>query len=408
MTLGCNLNCKYCYEGLHSKDNQKMLSVSDFKKAFDTYVYERCVLGSIENQVKWHFHGGEPLLYDKKDLVECIKYIKRRRKCFPNVYYCIQSNGLLLDDVLASFFAKEGVTIGISFDGFKTDERMVESANDALIEKLRKFKSNYGTNFGCLSVLTKNNIRDWFSDMQRTQDVFSDCGINILCPAKGKENDVPTADEQWEYWLKPCLESFLTEHPVMERYVRICIERFLTYDILKTVKDSSYKTGCFDRICGHGVNMISVKPDLTVYNCDKYMETGDHIEERPVYSINQRDFLGLQQTKRYIHYCDDLFKLENEHHCDLCPYSYLCLGGCQSYNKSMTGEVAFDFDMCNVYEKIYNFLRMHWMQIFEKHTFQTLFQIEDINPIYLQEMSLFGYRPVIDLDKNLFHIEKER
>jgi radical SAM protein with 4Fe4S-binding SPASM domain len=406
MTLGCNLNCKYCYEGSAVKGDKKEMSFADFKKALDSWIYQHCVLGDFYNKVIWHFHGGEPLTYDKEKLLECIKYLKRRQRFFPGVTFCIQTNGFLLDDEIVKVFTDEGVSIGVSFDGFNSEERVPREASEKLIEKLRNFREKYGTKFGCLTVLSKSNAKNWYRDMQATQDVFSSYGVNLLCTPPDQKNLMLTADEQWEYWVKPCLESYLTDYALKERWVNMAVENFITFEVLKTKHSYAYKSGCFDRACGHGVNMINIKPDLVIHKCDKYNEEGAFISERESFSIDKRDFLGLQQIREYAKHCKKIFQAENEVGCDLCPYNFLCIGGCQSYSLSTENKISLDTYRCSLYEKTYDFLKLNWMSILERYPVQTLFDIEDINPSYLRELKLYGYEPIIDLTNNTFKVQR--
>lgn len=408
MTLQCNMHCKYCYEGSKIKEHKKFLTVPDFKEALDLVIYEKCILGKIENPVLWHFHGGEPLLYNWEDFKECVRYIHRRQRFFPNVSYCIQTNGTLLDDEKAEFFAKENLTIGYSFDGFEGSERLSKEENEKLIENLRYLHNTYGIKLHCLSVLSKKNMRTWFSDMKKISDFTESCGINVLVPDEDHDDLAPSAEDQWEYWLKPCLESLITDNPLFERYVNIVVERFFSSVVCQVKKDDCKKSGCFNRICGHGINMISIDPDLKVHNCDKYLEEGKYIEERFESNFKERDFLGLQQIKRYAHYCKDLFSLENKYDCDNCYAEEFCLGGCQSYNLSRYGELRFDDSMCEIYERIYQFLRLHWIDILKKRPVRLLGEVEKINPEFLRELKDYNlpYKLKIDSSKNIILLEE--
>lgn len=396
MTLQCNLNCKYCYEGTKLKQQKEFLTVENFKEALDSYLYQHCVLGDLENRANWHFHGGEPLLYNWEDLKECIRYVKRRQQKFPNLTWCIQTNGTLITDEIAEFFAKEHATIGFSFDGFSTENRMSQDQNIKLINRLEDFHKKYGTRFNCLTVLSKDNVKTWFTDMQRISSWCAECGVNILCPVDALDSQKLSGADCWEYWVKPCLESYLTDSPVRERLVTMMIETYLSWDVLVTNQTDPFKTGCFDRVCGHGVNMTSIDPDMTASNCDKFLEEGNFPGIRQKYPLDERDFLGLQQVKRYIAYLQTLFKVETATGCDNCYAKNLCIGDCQSVNLSKYGEIRLDTDMCQIYKQTYDFLKLHWIEILEKHPMQVLFEIRGLTPTALRELDDFGYSPMID------------
>lgn len=406
-TLQCNLNCKYCYEGSKIKANKKQMSVSDFKRALDTAIYQRCILGDKNNKLIWHFHGGEPFLYNWEDFKECIRYIHRRAKSFPNVTYCVQSNGLCINKEIAEFFAKEKCSIGISFDGFSTTERMSKEKTKALIESLRNLKAETGVRFSCLSVFSRANMDNWFVDMVSTSDLFDSFGINVLVPSEKTDNLAPTAEEQWKYWLEPCLKSYLTDNPLKERFVNMMVERFFTDVILHTEDTEVKKTGCFDRICGHGVNMINIDPSLNVHNCDKYLEEGNYICNRYEEPLNSYDFLGLEQIKRYGEYCKNIFELEHKTGCNRCYASNLCLGGCQSYNLSRYNEYRLDTTMCDIYKRVFDFLRINWVEILKHNYIQATKTILGINPDFLRESTTSGYYIQIDSDINTIHMVKE-
>lgn len=407
MTLQCNMNCKYCYEGRKVKSLKEYLSVPEFKNALDTALYQRCVLGDKDNTLNWHFHGGEPLLYDWEDLKECIRYINRRKKLFPNLSFCMQSNGVNLTEEKAEFFVKENMSLGISFDGFTDNDRMSELENRNLIEHLREIKRKTGIHFHCLSTLSKVNAKSWFNDMMSLRDLFDSCGINVLVPSEENDDLVLSAEEQWEYWLEPCLKSFTTSSILNERYTKIAIERVFSDIILNTKPDVIQKTGCFHRVCGHGINMISVNPKSKVYNCDKYLEEGDYIKDRFESSLDSYDFLGLQQIKRYGEYCKEIFNLENKYGCNHCYASDICLGGCQSYNLSRYNEYRLDTSMCKVYKKIVNFIRLNWFEILKQTPIQATKTIIGVNPDILRDLDNSNYYIKVDSMSNTISLEKK-
>lgn len=408
MTLQCNMHCKYCYEGQKVKLEKKIISLEDFKEALDTCLYQRCILGSKENKFSWHFHGGEPLLYNWEDFKQAVEYVEKRKLLFPNLTWCIQSNGTLVNDEIAYFFAKKGASFGFSWDGYGDNERGTADENRRLIEKLEVYAKKYGTKFGCLSTFSRSNMHSWFSDMRSVSSWVDSFGINLLCADKDHLDLVPDADECWEYWFKPCLESYLTDNPLKERLIQMIIENFITDNILITNKteENLYKTGCFDRVCGHGVNMISIDPDLNVFNCDKYMEEGPFISSREHCTLKDRDFLGLQQVKRYVNYLTSVFKEENRVGCDTCYASNLCIGDCQSYRLSQFGEVMLNKDMCSLYKKAYSFLALNWPDILQKMPVGSMFPIRKINPTALKDLTDLGLKPVINNIENTICVVK--
>ena len=409
MTRECNCHCSYCYErGLDDfKWKGKRFTVDSFKQAFDTYLYYRCILGRIENKCDWHFHGGEVLLLPFEELKQMFDHIAKRQQMFPNITWCLQTNATLITDEIARYFAQHNMAIGFSFDGWGTEDRLPRDKTRELMLRLRGFHEKYGTDFFCLSVLTKKNMEFWFEDMRSVQDFVSGFGINLLCSDDKNADLVPTPDDIWQYWFKPVLQSMLTDDPLKERGIMMGLEKavqqlcFYSDDILH-----GNKTGCFDRVCGFGSNMTSLDPDLYAYTCDKYLERGPHIDLKKKVHITKRDFLGLQQAKSVIDHYQKVFKAEDKRHCDTCPASWICTGECQAYNLSMYGVVKLNRDMCRIWVKAFDFVKDNLEEILLHNTLRLSGQIFGINPQTIQRLNKAGIRLVFDADTNMCRGEK--
>lgn len=360
-TLDCNLRCKYCYEN-HDCEKGKYLDYNTFTKVFDTYVYNRCVLGRKENPIVWHFHGGEIFMMPWEELLAEIEYVEERAKFFPNISWCIQTNGLLITDEIAEWFSKKEQSIGFSFDGYNTENRMSKEANIKLIEKLRDFHEAYGTRFSCLMVLSKDNMKTWFEDACSIMDFCDNVGINLLCDLN--DDNIPTPEEQWDYWIKPVLDSLLTDDPLFERNVETELSKTLEYMLFNI--ESRGKTGCFDRLCAFGTNMIAITPHLQMHGCDKFLDKGEFIKERKSFSVFSRDFLGINAVNNALKHYKKVFKEEKKLGCDFCPAKWLCPGECQSYNISRFGDVKISDNMCEIYNRVYDFVDENWTKILLK------------------------------------------
>lgn len=368
MTRDCNLRCKYCYEapGTDPAFKGKYIDFETFKYVLDTVLYNRCVLGAIENQVNWHFHGGEVLLLPQEDLVKSIQYVEERQKFFPGLMWCTQSNGVLLNEELAKFFVQHNASFGFSFDGFDIEDRMSKQKNRELIDKLRGFHNKLGLHTSFIMVLKKKNMKTWFQDAQSCMDFSDHVGINILCAMT--DDDIPTMEEQWTYWFEPTLNSLLTDHPVTERDTMFMCSyaiQSLVYGIKRVPK-----TGCFNKLCAFGSNMISIDPNLNMHGCDKHLEYGPYIDLIEYKPLDSLDFLGYQTARTVMDHLTKMAKIEKEFGCDTCRAKEICPGECQAYNISRYGQVQLNQEFCKLYTRIFDFIEEHWTEILQ-HTFVT-------------------------------------
>ena len=366
MTRKCNLNCKYCYEEHENPWGNKYISFEEFKKLVDTAIYYRCVLGRVENEINFHFHGGEVLTIPWDELRKCIEYVELRKQTFPGLTWCIQSNGLKINDDIAKFIASKDPSLGISFDGFEANDRLSKEGNIAFIEKLKRFHDLYGTRFASISVLTTDNIKTWYKDMKEVSSFFDSVGANVLNPRCGYEDRVPSEEDLWEYYYKPSLESFLTDNPLPERELIGIITQII--DGIVFGSPNTDKTGCFNKLCGHGANMTSVEPDLTLGCCDKFLSTGKYKDKLYSMNIDTLDFLGLQQINYTCHFYKEMFKLFDSMGCSNCRANRICGGDCQAFNISKYGEVRMDKARCSNIRKVYDFVADNWYKILQKTT----------------------------------------
>ena len=71
----CNINCDYCYWFKDASVFDQPAMISDV--ILDTFVakLEKHIIKYSLKEFRCVFHGGEPLLYDKKKFIRCINQI---------------------------------------------------------------------------------------------------------------------------------------------------------------------------------------------------------------------------------------------------------------------------------------------------------------------------------------------
>ncbi len=107
----CNIDCAYCY--LPWRQSTARMSLETLERACKA-VFESPLLGpSLE--VAWH--GGEPLVVPLRWYEAAFDLMRRRRPPALELRHRFQTNGLLIDDGWARFFASSGAKVGLSIDG---------------------------------------------------------------------------------------------------------------------------------------------------------------------------------------------------------------------------------------------------------------------------------------------------
>ena len=112
----CNLACRYCYylekAELHPAPGLPRMP-SDL---LESYIAQH--LAASDGPVtRFSWHGGEPTVLGLDYFRRIVELQRRHRPPGRQIANGIQTNGLLIDDAWARFFAAEGFGVGLSLDG---------------------------------------------------------------------------------------------------------------------------------------------------------------------------------------------------------------------------------------------------------------------------------------------------
>jgi MoaA/NifB/PqqE/SkfB family radical SAM enzyme len=156
LTHRCNLRCRICETWEENPNVKKELSLRELKKVI-------AEIAGWNKKINISFAGGEPLIR-KEDLIECIKYAKRK-----GLTTHVTTNGTLIDKRTAREIVLSGLDyLQISLDGIS------EEINDSIRDKgsfkraIRAIKliKNYIEKFGSnmklslTTVVTEKNLNE--------------------------------------------------------------------------------------------------------------------------------------------------------------------------------------------------------------------------------------------------------
>lgn len=300
----CNLRCHYCF-AWHDLKNRKMS-----KKMLERVIREIDSLGLPSAQMSWH--GGEPLLLG----LELFEYgIELQSSLKTQFYNTVQTNGVLVDDAYADFFAKNHFGVGISLDGYKEAQdknrpfRSGKGSFDKAIKGLERLQ-NRGLEVSCISVISDfcepNRYFEFIKSMS-----FSDFSMK---PCSGDWEHSMSLAEYTEF-IKKVHRLIASDEDVPN-----CRD-FMGYaeNIIsgKNVANLCLQSGN----CG---NFTMIDVDGDVYPCDEL--TSDefrwgNIAEKPLNQI-----LASGERQRFL----DRVRRQNESCKEGCEAFDACLGGCTS------------------------------------------------------------------------------
>ena len=245
VTEGCNLKCKYCYNGEreYSKD---VLSLARFEKLLRTLL-------SGYNLIHVIWHGGEPLLAGI-DYFKAAMDVERRVQIETGavIENSIQTNGTLINGEWISFFKKHGFRVGISFDG--VDNERYRQGSDKVLRAMKMLK-NEGMRFGCNAVVADNAY-----DLKKNYLFFKEKGLSFdfsRMIAEGGAKNMSTVDS--DAFAKQMCELF-------DEWIYdsegISVRSFVLY--LNLALGGKYRL-CSCASCH--MKYLSITPDGALYNC---------------------------------------------------------------------------------------------------------------------------------------------
>ncbi|MEX1279221.1 MAG: anaerobic sulfatase maturase [Acidimicrobiia bacterium] len=111
----CNLDCEYCFflskEMLYPGDRFRMAD-----ELLETYLRQLLEAHRTPDvTVAWQ--GGEPTMMGLDFFRRSVELVERHRRPWQRVHHTIQTNGVLVDESWAQFFADHGFLVGLSVDG---------------------------------------------------------------------------------------------------------------------------------------------------------------------------------------------------------------------------------------------------------------------------------------------------
>lgn len=341
----CNMRCQYCFYADVAENRATksygMMSLDTLEKLVQrAFVF-------ADQECTFTFQGGEPTLVGIDFYRALIKYVEKYNRDHIPVFYCIQTNGYLIDDAWADFFAKHCFLVGVSLDGNKAvhDCSRIDSKGQGtfarIMETISKLKK-YGVDYSILSTVT-----DPFCDrVNEIYDFYKKSGF---------------AFQQYT----PCIEGFEKDGRQTRRY--LSPEKFGQF--LNTLFDRWYadirrgeapSIRYFDNLylmmrnqmpesCGMlGICSVQnvVESDGSVYPCDFYV-----LDCYRLGNIREDSLEEIYQKRKEIQFIEDSYQINQK--CMICKWFMICRGGCRRYRNMGIGQDAGFNYFCESYKMFF-------------------------------------------------------
>ena len=364
----CNLCCRYCFYA----DEAKKRTRTSFGRMTDhtmrTLVDK--AMDYAEGECTFAFQGGEPTLMGLGFYQNTAAYIRSN----PNfkrlrIHYSFQTNGILLDDTWAEWFAQNQVLVGISLDGPKDihDRYRLDQAGKGTFHRVMgaiRLLEKHRVDYNILSVVTgtaARNSQQIYAFFQKNGFQYQQY-IECLDPIGEPPGQHPYSltPDRYESFLKNLFDVWYLDVKA-GKYV---YNRY--FENLLMMMNRQPAETC--NLCGHCNPQWVFEADGSVYPCDFYA-----LDQWKLGNILTDSFEEMKQGRKWQAFIAWSEQIPEE--CQACPWFALCRNGCRRNREPVTASSARKNLYCSAY---WNFLEyayprlteLYWMRQLDPGRFQ--------------------------------------
>ena len=334
----CNMRCRYCF--YHDvSDIRQVKSFGIMSEETAENLIKKALRFADGESVAFAFQGGEPLIAGMDYFKSFVRKVSEHNTKGSRIFYGLQTNGTLVNDEWADFFAENKFLVGLSLDGdYKANRFRVDENGDNTYEKIisaAEIFKKHNVQFNILTVLTGY------------------CADNIDTIYRSLTN------KGFKYLqFIPCLRPFGDKsesemYMTVRQYAKFLIHGFNLY-VKDYVRHDYTSVRYFDNLvhlflgnpteqcgmCGHCMHQFVAEGNGNIYPCDFYC-TDDWL----LGNINESDFDVLAHTERAESFLRESLKVDEE--CKKCRFFPVCRGGGCKRMKN-------DRSYCEAYKAFFN------------------------------------------------------
>jgi uncharacterized protein len=336
----CNLRCAYCfYIGRQGRTApHPRMSDDILERTIASYMRS-----SQTSSYTFSWQGGEPGLMGLEFFEKAVRL--QMKYAPPRAIVCnaFQTNGTLITDEMAAFFADYKFLLGVSVDGpaqahdhyRKTpDGRPTHALVLRGIDRLRR----HGVDFNILALVSSRNVKQpreiygYFKNQGFFHQQYVPC---VEFDAAGQLLPYSVTGPQWGAFLCEIFDRW-----VGEDVGRISIRLF---DSIVEYLASGKRNAC--TMASDCRQYFVVEHDGSVYPCDFFVR--DDLRLGGIGNGHWKDFLDSPVYRQF-----GLGKASWVDECRACPYLALCHGDCQKFRPPV-GEGRARSVLCEGWKDFY-------------------------------------------------------
>ncbi len=372
----CNIDCTYCFylekEALYPERN-KNWRMSD--ETLEKFIQQH-IAAQSDDYVNFAWQGGEPtmmgLSFFHRVVELCEKYANGRR-----IGHSLQTNGILLNDEWARFFAEHGFLIGLSIDGpaHLHNQYRVNRAGKGTHEQVMAAMAllrAHQVEFNTLTVVGKHNVGHarevyefllaagsryiQFIPLVERISTEASTVLNLVMPGESAATLASWTVPSWQYG------EFLNQ--IFDIWIRRDVDRVYVqmFDVALSAWTGQPPVLCVHaETCGHA---FALESNGDLYNCDHFV-----YPEHLLGNIHQHSIQELNNSERAIAFGQAKRETLTPD-CRRCDYRFVCQGGCPKHRfaVSPTGHPGHNY-LCAGYKHFFQHVTRYmnvWRELLDQ------------------------------------------
>ena len=356
----CNIDCTYCFylekEALYPERNKNWRMTDE---TLETYVQQHIAAQRGEH-VLFAWQGGEPTMmgldFFRRVVALCTKYANGKK-----IEHALQTNGIVLNDEWASFFAANQFLIGLSIDGpahlhnqYRVN-RAGKGTHEQVVTAMALLKA-HNVAFNTLTVVGKHNVGHarevydfllaagsrhmQFIPLVERMSTEESSVLNLVLPGESAATLAPWTVPSWQFG------EFLNQ--IFDIWIQRDVEHVSVqmFDVALAAWTGQPPVLCVhSETCGHA---FALESNGDLYNCDHFV-----YPEHLLGNIHQQSIEEMNNSEQANAF--GLAKRETlTPDCRRCDYRFACHGGCPKHRfaVSPTGHPGHNY-LCAGYKHFF-------------------------------------------------------
>lgn len=354
----CNMRCRYCfYEDEMQKrsiENYGFMTSEVLEKVIENalaYAADYCMIA---------FQGGEPTLVGLDFYRKVIAYANKYNRNHCKLEYAIQTNGYLIDDEWAEFFAENRFLVGVSLDGDKKShnryrvDRGGKETFSRVMETIVRLKK-YKVDFNILTVVTAQmagdarKIYNFYKTNQLMYQQYIEC-LDPLGETAGKCEYSLSADKLSRF-LKQLFDMWYQDM-MRGQYVYIRYFENIIMILAGRIPESCTLRG----ECG---KQWVIESDGSVYPCDFYV-----LDEWKLGNLSVQSMEEIEIQREKSGFLKNGCEIPDV--CKQCKWFLLCKNGCKRNRENGLGIQGAKNRYCEAYKEFFDYTYSRFLKVMDR------------------------------------------